>query len=460
MGASVATLVFTCFSLWLFLKDAKQAKCNSAALWIPIFWAFIIGTKSVSLWLGMSASYGSMTYVEDLLIDKVLFLGLVLAAVVVLARRKIKWGPTLSDNAWLFVFFFYLCASILWSDEPMSSFKRWIKDFGNVLMVLVILSEEDPVRAVRTFFARCAFILIPLGVLVVKYYSSISMQFSRYSGDALFVGISTNKNIFGLTICVCSLGLFWLLLGAREPEARRADKTAWMRYAALLVMTLWLERKAQSSTAIACTGLGCMMMAGMKFPAIRKKMKHLGAFAGGAVALVVILQVTGLWDELTAMIAAALGRDPTFHGRTEIWAALMKQDINPVLGTGYYSFWTDARMNALSEGYHYKLNEAHNGYIETYLNSGVIGVFLLLAVLAAAARDIKKAMVKGDSYAALRFAFLLAVIFYGISEAIFNRLSMMWFAVLLAMMTPPRLRGRKRLQENAEQEQMEFRPVA
>ena len=82
MGASVAALVFTCFSLWLFLKDAKQAKRNSAALWIPIIWAFIIGTKSVSLWLGISASYGSMTYVEDLLIDKALFLGLVVAAVV------------------------------------------------------------------------------------------------------------------------------------------------------------------------------------------------------------------------------------------------------------------------------------------------------------------------------------------------------------------------------------------
>ena len=459
MSASIAAFIFVSFALWLFAKDAKEAKRTSPALWIPILWAFIIGTKSVSLWLGMSASYGNVTYVEDMLIDKVLFLFLVLAAAVVLARRKIKWGPTLADNSWLFAFFFYLCLSIAWSDEPMSSFKRWFKDFGNVLMVLVILSEEDPIRSVRTFFARCAFIFIPLGVLMVKYYTSASMQYSRYSGETLFVGFSTNKNIFGMTMCVCSLGLFWLWLEAREPEVRKKDKTAWLRYSALLVMTLWLERKAQSSTAIACTGLGCCVMAGMTVPAIRKKMKHLGAFAGGAVATVVVLQVTGLWDALTSMIAGALGRDPTFHGRTEIWAALLKQDINPVLGTGYYSFWSAERMRNISEGYHYQLNEAHNGYLETYLNSGVIGVFLLLAMLVAAAKRMKKEMVKGSSYGALRFSFLLSAIFYGLSEAVFNRLSMVWFVLLLALMTPPKLRGRKKLLENLAEPMAAFRPA-
>jgi exopolysaccharide production protein ExoQ len=452
MPPSVAALLFGCFALWLFAKDAKRAKHNSLALWLPVVWVFIIGSKPASLWLAMRADTGTTVFVEDTLLDKALFFFLVIAGMVVVMRRRINWRVTLSSNAWLFAFFFYLLVSVAWSDEPMSSFKRWFKDFGNVVMVLVILSERDPVSAVRTFFARCGYVFIPLSMLVVRYYPSISMQFTKWEGEALFVGISTNKNIFGMTMCSCALGLFWLWLDALQPDARKKDRTAVLRYSLLLLMTGWLVVRSGSSTALTCAVLGCGFMVAMKFAMFRKKMKYLGMWTAAVVMMVVFLQVMDLWGVLTARFAAAVGRDPTFHGRFEIWAVLLEQDINPVLGVGYYSFWTDERMKKLSEGYHYLLNEAHNGYLETYLNSGVIGLGILIAMLASAGLAIKRDVVKGVSFASLRFSFLLAAIFYGISEAVFNRLLMVWFVLLLAVMTPPRLRGRKQLQENVGEE--------
>jgi O-antigen ligase len=443
VSAKLATLFLTAFAMWLLWKERKHAKGLSMAVWAPVLWAFIIGSKPISLWLGLSEDTGSQTYVEDLLIDKVLYLALIVAATIVLLRRRIKWGSTLSDNSWLLVFFLYLFISIGWSDEPLSSFKRWVKDFGNVLMVLVLLSEKDPTQAVRAFFARCAFVFVPISLLVIKYYPAISMHYSRYDGRALFVGISTNKNIFGMTMYVCSVVLIWLFIEARKPEFRKRDKLAWVRYGLVLLMTAWLEKKAESSTALVCTLLGGGIIFAIRMASFRRVIRHLGTIAGVAIGSVVVLQATGLWDALAASFAAAVGRDPTFHGRKEIWAALLQQDINPILGVGYYSFWSPERILKISQGYSYQLNEAHNGYLETYLNSGVVGLFLLLAVIVVAANRIKREMLAGVSLGAVRFAFLLAAIFYGMSEAIFNRLSLVWFVLLLAVLVPPRMRLKK-----------------
>ena len=77
-----------------------------------------------------------------------------------------------------------------------------------------------------------------------------------------------------------------------------------------------------------------------------------------------------------------LGRNPTISGRTEIWERCLSVPINPLLGAGYYSFWLDdRRVDIVNADYWFRLNEAHNGYLETYLNEGLIGVFLLVVLL-------------------------------------------------------------------------------
>ena len=101
---------------------------------------------------------------------------------------------------------------------------------------------------------------------------------------------------------------------------------------------------------------------------------------------------------------------------------------------------TRANDEALGGGeYHYLLNEAHNGYLETYLNTGLLGVFLLLGVLGSAAHRIKKQVLAGDPCGPLRLAFLASIVFYGMSEAIFNRLSFLWLVILLSLLSLPAL---------------------
>jgi O-antigen ligase len=200
--------------------------------------------------------------------------------------------------------------------------------------------------------------------------------------------------------------------------------------------------------------LGCCILGGMSLPRIRNKVQHLEIYAAG-LALVLILLIVVF--NFGALFTSALGRNMTLTGRTEIWQRLLQTDTNPLIGTGYYSFWLDNyRVEQVSKGFYYQLNEAHNGYIETYLNSGFIGLFLLIALLVSAAIGIKRQMVmEGGSYATMRLAFLVIAMTYGVTEAGFNRLGIIWFACLLAFVNYPHVQDfvvNDRIEEVREQD--------
>ena len=127
----------------------------------------------------------------------------------------------------------------------------------------------------------------------------------------------------------------------------------------------------------------------------------------------------------------------TFTGRTDIWQSVLAEKSNPIIGVGFYSFWLGDRVERLSEKYFYHLNEAHNGYLETYLNSGLIGVALLLMVFGAALKDTKTGLARGNHYAMLRYAFIVAAAWYNMSEAAFDRLDLIWFVLVLFFLRPP-----------------------
>ena len=69
-------------------------------------------------------------------------------------------------------------------------------------------------------------------------------------------------------------------------------------------------------------------------------------------------------------VSSTLGREETLTGRTIIWAKLIPFVMQtPIFGNGFGGFWTSSiRENiALS---------AHNGYLDTILNTGFVGHIL------------------------------------------------------------------------------------
>jgi O-antigen ligase len=83
------------------------------------------------------------------------------------------------------------------------------------------------------------------------------------------------------------------------------------------------------------------------------------------------------------------------------------------------------------------VNQAHNGYLEVYLNLGWVGVVLLSIILISGYRRITAAVRSGAPVASLRLAYFIVAVTYNFTEASFKMMSPVWMAFLIATMILP-----------------------
>ena len=107
-------------------------------------------------------------------------------------------------------------------------------------------------------------------------------------------------------------------------------------------------------------------------------------------------------------------------------------------------FWIGERLqifNRLLGG----LNQAHNGYIEIYLNLGWVGLVLLFAIIVAGYRNVIRALRTSPETGRLKLAFFLICLVYNFTEASFKMESPVWILFLWAVIAIPKPIVRSRL---------------
>jgi len=436
MPRQLALSVYVLLILWLFVRDRKWRPMTSVALWVPLLWIVIIGSRPVSVWLGVPIDIDSrVTDLEGSPLDRNVYFILIGLGLLVLLKRRLNWGGIFASNFWLFVFFLYCGISVIWSDYSFVSFKRWIKDLGNVVMALVILTEKDPVQAIRAVFARYTNFAIPLSVAFIKYFPDLGRYYHHWTWEAGYCGVGLDKNELGCMVFICGLFLIWDLIKMRTKGGTKTDKPDLFGRVVLLLMVFWLIRLADSQTALLCLILGTGILFFMRPPLCERRAKYLG-MCSLAVGLLILLlySIPGISEGIVGM----LGRNMTLTGRTDLWSELLKAPINPLLGEGYQSFWIGPISQRYTHTFWWKPNQAHNGYLQTYLDGGLVGVFLLMTMIVSAGRNLKKVLLLGDTYGILRFSFLITVVIYNWTEAVFNRMNPVWFILLIAALDYPR----------------------
>ena len=213
---SLATVVCLLFIVCLFWTDLRRPDSPSSALWVPLAWMFLAGSRWVSSWLNVAPSLESANdYAEGSPVDRAVFFTLIVAGIVILARRKIDWQKLLLNNKWIVLYLLYCLASMAWSDDPTVLMKRWVKDLGNPIMALVILTERRPYEAVGVVLRRLTFLLLPLSVLFIRYYPELGRAF-KADGSPMFTGVGHQKNDLGLMCLMAGIYVFWELLQRRD----------------------------------------------------------------------------------------------------------------------------------------------------------------------------------------------------------------------------------------------------
>jgi O-antigen ligase len=141
---------------------------------------------------------------------------------------------------------------------------------------------------------------------------------------------------------------------------------------------------------------------------------------------------------ISGRFSEALGRGSGLSGRTELWTHLLELHTNPIVGTGFESFWLGERLKQLEGIFFFIPNEAHNGYLETYLTLGLVGVFLLVGLFIATFRKIRLDLFRNFEWGRYRLGFFAAVVVYNWTEAAFKTLSAVWIVFYIIAMDYPR----------------------
>jgi exopolysaccharide production protein ExoQ len=430
----VALLGTLGFMFLLFRRDIRERPSVTGALWLPLVWLTLICSRPVSEWLhifGLPVSV-PQSVEEGSPLDAFIFLALLVVGFCVLLKRQVNLAEIFRDNGWLIAFLVYCFISITWSDYPFISFKRWIKGLGHPIMALIVLTETDPEEAFTGLMKRCAYVIVPVSILFIKYYPQLGAYYDQWTGMAMYKGIAVHKNMLGADCMILGLFFFWYLIQIwRLQQSRWRTRELWLAIGFLLMIS-WLFRKMHSATGAICLLAGVMLIMLVR---VRSVKRHIGTWLLTAATLIMAAELA---VGISGQLSETFGRGSSLSGRTVLWMRLLGLHTNPVFGTGFESFWLGERVDQLQGIFFFIPNEAHNGYLEIYLNLGLIGLLLLTGFMMVTFWRIRLDLFQNFEWGRYRLAYFGAVALYNLTEAGFRFLNPIWFVFYLIAMEYPR----------------------
>jgi hypothetical protein len=91
-------------------------------------------------------------------------------------------------------------------------------------------------------------------------------------------------------------------------------------------------------------------------------------------------------------------------------------------------------LEGIWEEYWWRPTQAHNGYLELYLNLGLVGLLLFIVVILATFRNCKTTLLEDFEWGRLTMGYLVAILAHNWTEAGFKGLSIMFvFLFLIAI---------------------------
>jgi O-antigen ligase len=251
--------------------------------------------------------------------------------------------------------------------------------------------------------------------------------------------VTVDKNMFGYLLFAFGLYFAAALTSGWQSRSHERDhkRTDQIVNVLLLAMTAWLIPIANSKTSTVALTAGIAIIVALQLPTVRRH------FLPVALAAVLVVTVGDSLFSVKSSIIEASGRDATFTGRTGLWETVLNEPINPLVGAGYASFWLGERLARFWVMYPTSPPiQAHNGYIEVYLNLGILGVCLLAGVLWRGLRTVQTRATASlalsapssrneHTLAIFGLAYAVAYLLYNVTEATFQGLNFLFLIFLM-----------------------------
>lgn len=425
-----ATILCISLIFYLFWTYRSEHRDHSAAIWIPFVFMLFAGSRAISFWLnywfGIGFYSDALELEEGNPIERAYYIIMFMLGLIALLKRKLDWNRIFKGNKIICLYFLFCLISVLWSDYPFVAFKRLFKTIIPVVMILIVLTEDRPFAAIGFIMKRLAFVILPLSVLFIHYYP-IGRSY-HVTGGQLFTGVATSKNGLGMLCLVTGIYIAYDFFFLRKDSGELGKKMNIYTYVILLPMLFFLFYKANSATSLLCM----IVAIGIFWVSQRSFVKQTpGRIFTLFICGIIMLGALDLAFDIKDTIVYLLGRRPDLTTRVPMWYDLISMVQNPLVGFGNESFWLGKRLTYV-QGEYGPLIQAHNGYLETYLNLGAIGLTLLVACILSGFKKILSSFKKDYAGAIFRFSLIVVVCLYNWTEATFYGKSNMWVLFLFS----------------------------
>ena len=432
----LALFLTLAFIVFLFRRDIRERPNVSGALWLPLLWLVLTCSRSFSEWLyifGLPLRGGASNE-EGSPVDACFFYAMATAGLFVLIKRQVSLSEVLQRNGWLVAFIAYCFISVVWSDYPLISFKRATKIFGHPIMALIVLTEPDFEEALRRLMKRCAYVVVPISILWIRYYPRLGLSYDDWSGMQVIQGIGFGKNSLGADCLILGFFFFWHLLQTWRTERNTERRNELWLTAGFLIGSLYLLRLSHSATSTICLFVAILIVV---FVGIRPRIKNLiGTYMLAALVLLVAAQLA---FGISGSLSESLGRGSGLSGRTDLWAHCLEFQSNPILGAGFEGFWFPERREKIAAFYKtFRPGGSHNSYLDIYLDLGLIGLSLLIALLIATFWKIRLELFRNFEWGRYRLGFFVAVVLHAATERTFGSYGPLCFVFYIIALDYPR----------------------
>jgi exopolysaccharide production protein ExoQ len=291
---------------------------------------------------------------------QMLLFGIYLVAVALSSRRANAWWRAMTADLVLVGLVGWTVASVSWSAAPEVTLRRALALVGTSFFGIYLTVRYSLESRLR---------LVGAGIGLVALYGWFVAPPELDTGGA-FTGVFNQKNTLARLMALATVVFISM---AWERRLRVVGIGGGVLSFALVVIA-----RSASALVVVLTLLGLL-------PLFRQLKRDARLVVVLGITAILVLGIGVLFaapaiDALTA----ALGRDPTFTGRTELWQLVLDMiRRSPWLGYGYEAFWLwGGNLRVLVDtALYWEPPHAHNGFLEVTLGTGVIGLVLFGFVL-------------------------------------------------------------------------------